>query len=113
MQSDPRWTVQDLAGTARAAAVWWDLLSSGLEPPLPGELAASQRRIGELTAVVGSDGTVEDRAAATALVAELSAAGRAVHAAGAGPASRTGRVAGLHVSPGGVPKPPVPSAEIG
>ncbi|HKE76045.1 MAG TPA: MOSC domain-containing protein [Acidimicrobiales bacterium] len=113
MQPDPRWTVQDLAGTARAAGVWWDLLVAGVEPLPPG-LAAAQDRIATLTRTVAADVPVAERApAATDLVRALSEAGRAVHAAGGGPGPHAGRVVGVHVSQGGVPKVPVASAAVG
>ena len=114
MQPDPRWTAQDLAGTARAAGVWWDLLVAGVEPPLPPGLAAAQDRIASLTRAVAADGPPAERApAGTDLVRALSGAGRAVHAAGSGPCPHTGRIVGVHLSRGGVPKAPVASAAVG
>jgi MOSC domain-containing protein YiiM len=113
VQPDPHWTAQDLAGTARAAGEWWDLLVAGITP-LPAGLAAAHDRIAELTRTVAADGPLAERGpAGTALVRALSDAGRAVHAAGAGPRPHIGRVAGLHVSGGGVPKAPVAEAVIG
>jgi MOSC domain-containing protein YiiM len=113
VQPDPRWTAQDLAGTAAAAPIWWDLVAAGVTP-LPDDLVAARGRIAALAAEVGGPGEVADRAAAgTALVDELSAAGRRAHALGCGPAHQRGTVVGIHVSPGGVPKAPVPAADIG
>lgn len=113
MHGDPRWTARDLSGTARAAGAWWELLVAGVSP-VPGGVAAAHARIADLTRLVASDTPTAERApAGTALVRALSEAGRAVHAAGAGPRPHTGRVAGLHVSPGGVPKSPVAAATIG
>ena len=113
MQPDPHWTAQDLAGTARAAGVWWDLLVAGVTP-LPDGLAAAHARIAELTRAVAADAPTAERGpAGTALVRALSAAGRAVHAVGAGPRPHAGWVAGLHVSDGGVPKAAVATAAIG
>lgn len=113
MQPDPRWTAQDLAGTARAVDTWWRLLVAGFDP-LPEQMAQARSRIAALLAAVRSGRDVATSApAGTALVQALSEAGRAAHALGAGPAPHQGRVAGLHVSPGGVPKFPVESVEIG
>ncbi len=116
MQPDPVWTGQDLAGTARAVEPWWEMAVAGLDRPLPAALAAARGRIDDLLATVrdrdGRDPGERGRAG-TALVAELSAVGRAALAAGVGPRPQAGRVAGLHVSPGGVPKTPVPEADVG
>jgi MOSC domain-containing protein YiiM len=119
MQPDPVWTAQDLAGTLRAVEPWWELAVAGLEPPLPADVAAARARIDDLVAAVrdGDDPAARERAG-TALVAELSAAGRAALAAGSGARGdrgplASGRVVGLHVSPGGVPKAPVSEADIG
>jgi MOSC domain len=117
MQPDPAWTAQDLAGTLRTVEPWWELAVAGLEPPLPADLADARSRIDDLVAAVrdGDDPGARGRAG-TALVAELSAAGRAAHAAVAGGRAGVplqGRVVGLHVSPGGVPKTPVPEADVG
>jgi MOSC domain-containing protein YiiM len=113
VHSDPTWTADDLAGTARAVDEWWRLLAAGVTPLTDG-LATSQGRVSELAAVVRAGGDIADVGpAATALVAELSAAGRAVHARGLGPRPHRGRVTGLHVSDGGVPKRPVDAADIG
>jgi MOSC domain-containing protein YiiM len=116
MQPDPAWTAQDLAGTLRAVEPWWDLAVAGLEPPLRADLAAARGRIDELVALLrrGGDRDTLGRAG-TALVAELSGVGRAAlgESGSVRPAKRVGRVAGLHVSPGGVPKTPVPTADVG
>lgn len=113
MQPDPRWTAQDLAGTARAVDVWWGLLAAGLDP-LPPDLVAVGRDVGRLRARVAARGDVAVRGpAGTALIRALSGAGRAAHRHGMGPKQHTGRVAGLHVSPGGVPKFPVEATEVG
>lgn len=114
MQPDPEWTAQDLAGTVAAAGVWWDLATAGIEP-LTSDLAEVRRRVGRLVAETGrSDADVALRApAGTALVQALSDAGRAAHAAGYGAPRQHGRVAGIHVSDGGVPKMPVESVAIG
>ncbi|HZM30495.1 MAG TPA: MOSC domain-containing protein, partial [Acidimicrobiales bacterium] len=96
------------------AGVWWELATAGVEPLTPG-LVDVRRRVGRLVAETGrSDATVSLRApAGTALVQALSDAGRAVHAAGHGPPRQHGRVAGIHVSNGGVPKMPVESVAVG
>jgi MOSC domain-containing protein YiiM len=114
MQPDPEWTAQDLAGTVNAAGVWWDLATAGIDP-LTAELVEVRRRVGRLVAETGrSDADLGQRApAGTALVQALSDAGRAAHTAGLGPPRQHGRVAGLHVSNGGVPKVPVESVAIG
>lgn len=114
MQPDPEWTAQDLAGTVAAAGVWWELATAGIAP-LTSDLAEVRRRVGRLVAETGrSDADVALRApAGTALVQALSDAGRAAHAAGHGPPRQHGRVAGIHVSNGGVPKMPVETVAIG
>ena len=114
MQPDPEWTAQDLAGTVAAAGVWWELATAGIEPLRP-ELADIRRRVGRLVAEAGrSDAEVGVRGSAgTALVQALSDAGRFAHATGLGPPRHLGRVAGLHVSNGGVPKMPVETVAIG
>lgn len=113
MQTDPTWTADDLAGTVRAVDWWWALLTAGVTP-LPDDLAAARERIAGLAGVAGGGGDIAGRVqAGTALVAELSAAGRAVHAHGRGPRPHRGKVAALHVSNGGVPKQPVGAADIG
>jgi MOSC domain-containing protein YiiM len=115
MQPEPAWTAQDLAGTLRTVEPWWDMAVAGLEPPLPAGLAAARGRIDELVTAVRDGGDPEVRGrAGTALVAELSAAGRAAIAVGdSGPSPAVGRVVGLHASSGGVPKTPVPVADVG
>jgi MOSC domain-containing protein YiiM len=114
MQPDPQWTAQDLAGTVNAAGVWWDLATAGIDPTTRG-LPALRRRIGSLVAEAGRvDADVGVRGkAGTALVAALSDAGRLAHTAGLGPDRQLGRVAGLHVSHGGVPKMPLEAVDIG
>ena len=107
------WDDQDLAGTERAVDLWWSLLVAGVDP-LPPELAGLERRIDAARAAIRGDGPFTARAdAGDDLVAALSAAGRAVHAAGAGPARHAGTVAGVFASGGGVPKQPVLSASVG
>jgi MOSC domain-containing protein YiiM len=115
MQPDPVWTAQDLAGTLRTVEPWWDMAVAGLGPSLPAELAAARARIDDLVQAVRDGGDPDARGrAGTALVAELSAAGRAALAAGAaGVPPASGRVVALHVSPGGVPKTPVPETDVG
>jgi MOSC domain-containing protein YiiM len=115
MQPDPRWTAQDLTGTVRTVEPWWELLVAGIDP-LPTALGAARRRIDELAsaAAAGSGASLPERSAAgTALVRALSEAGRLAHGCGVGPPHHVGLVAGLHASPGGVPKAAVPLAEIG
>jgi MOSC domain-containing protein YiiM len=114
MQPDPKWTAQDLAGTVAAAGVWWGLATAGVEPLTPA-LVEARRRVGRLVAETGrSDASVALRApAGTALVQALSDAGRAAHAAGHAPPPQHGRVAGIHISNGGVPKVPVESVAVG
>ena len=113
MQPDPQWTAQDLAGTVDAAGVWWDLAIAGIDPTTRG-LPALHRRIDGLVAEAGRADTdlgVRGKSG-TALVAALSEAGRRAHSAGLGPDRQLGRVAGLHVSHGGVPKMPVEEVDI-
>ena len=111
---DPEWSERDLAGTARAVDVWWALATRGVDPLPPG-LPELHEAVRAHAAVVRSDAAFRDRAAAgTALVAAMSAAARAVHEAGHGPAPRTGTITGVFASPtGGVPKPAVHEAEVG
>jgi hypothetical protein len=116
------YTDLELDGTLLAIEPWWDLLCDGLDAApvaalrdrqlalaggdLPGAVRALRRRLGEPAG----------RADAVAFVAGsldlLSAAGRALAAAGAYATGR-GEVAGLFRSGGGVPKRPVDEVEVG
>ena len=107
------WNDQDLAGTGRHLDPWWRLLVAGVDP-LPPELEGLRRRAVAAREVIAGDAPFEARAeAGTELLAALSAAGRAVHAVGAGPAPHTGTVTGVFASGGGVPKAPVLAATVG
>ncbi|HKH03801.1 MAG TPA: MOSC domain-containing protein [Acidimicrobiales bacterium] len=108
------WDDQDLAGTARTVHPWWSLLTQGVDP-LPRGLPELHEAALAHRAVIRSDASFAARAAAgTALVAAMSAAARAVHEAGWGPAARAGTVTGVFAAAaGGVPKPAVPEAEVG
>lgn len=108
------WTEDDLAGTARAIDVWWGLIVAGVDPATPA-LDGSEGRVAALAASLHRNGAlgIDERSArADELLAELSAAARSVHAAGHGPASHRGTVEGVFTSGGGVPKHPVPRAEV-
>jgi hypothetical protein len=110
------WTEDDVRGTARAVGVWWGLVAEGAAP-LPHALEGAAERAVALAAELQSDRPFAERAArADTLVALLSAAGRAVVAAGHGPpdpAAGAGVVEGVFASGGGVPKAPVTQASVG
>jgi MOSC domain-containing protein YiiM len=108
------WTTQDLAGTGHTIDVWWQLLTNRIDP-LPHEVASHRAAIDRLAAIVRDDeAAFDERATAgTDVLAELSAAGRAVHAAGLGAAHHRGAITSVNVSAGGVPKQPVERAAIG
>jgi hypothetical protein len=106
------WTADDVAGTARAAGLWWDLVVAGVDP-LPEALDGTGERVSELAAVLLSRIDLTERAAlADTLLGLLSASARAVHHAGYGPAPSQGTVEGVFASGGGVPKRPVTGAEV-
>jgi hypothetical protein len=94
-----RWSAADLRGTAAAVEEWWELLTAGV----PTRVVRELRPVG---AVVATRDDVE------VALAALSDAGREVHARGYGAPGATGRVAGIFVSDGGVPKLPVPAAAV-
>lgn len=103
------WTSDDVARTLRSLPGWWDMLSDGVDDTRLDTLRASA-----MSRVEQLDGP--DDAAAAAVMADvsdaLSRAGRLV--AEHTPSRRSsGTVSALHTSDGGVPKHPVPSAEIG
>lgn len=109
------WTEDDVRGTARAVEVWWGLVTEGAAP-LPDALGGAAERARALAAELQADRPFAERAArADTLVALLSAAGRAVVAAGHGPADPAGAgvVDGVFASGGGVPKAPVTSGSVG
>ena len=112
--SGPRTTC---AGTARAADAWWGLVTEGVAhgPDGPGRSTVWPARAAALAAELQSDRPVAERRPwPTRLVALLSAAGRAVVAAGHGPAAPgAGVVDGVFASGGGVPKAPVLGAAVG
>lgn len=120
------WTGQDLRGTFRSVDRWWDVLTEGLDErvltaaPAPGAPSVAALRAADVAACAALDAEVlrgDDNdaaaAAADATLARLSAAGRAVHALGAGAPAMQGTVAGVFVSDGGVPKLPVAAARVG
>jgi MOSC domain-containing protein YiiM len=113
-EAEPVWDDQDLAGTARNVDAWWSLLTRGVDP-LPAGLPELHEAALAHRAVLRSDAPFAARAAAgTALLAAMSAAGRAVHEAGHGPAPQAGTVTGVFAAPaGGVPKPAVHAADVG
>ena len=94
-----RWTAADLRGTAAALDEWWSLLVEGVPPHV--------RAI--LPAVEPGAATAEE---AEAALHALSRAGRVVAAHGCGAARDNGTLAGIFISDGGVPKLPVPDAEV-
>lgn len=112
------WTEDDVRGTARAIDVWWGLLVDGVVP-LPTDLAGMRDRLGHLAGAMLAGGAPFPARAAAAdeALALLSAAGRAVHAAGHGPQAggpgTAGSVEGVFASGGGVPKAPVLRADVG
>lgn len=94
-----RWSAADLRGTSAALEEWWALLTAGVPADVVNELA-----------VVGpGDGTPD---AIEAALRGLSRAGREVHARGYGAPRSSGKVAGIFVSNGGVPKRPLPAADV-
>src|SRR3954471_11564254 len=142
-----RYTNDDILGTLRAVAPWWEQLTAGRNAgatasigqglvaalraalgappgtaglgPEDGDLVAELDRLARLVeqrlarpaqgdgdAALGPD-------ALTASLRALAAAGEALRAAGALPATATGTVAGLHVSDGGLPKRSVERAVVG
>lgn len=114
-----KWTEDDVRGTARALDTWWGLLVDGAGP-LPAGLAGVRDRLGAMGEVMAHPdaGPFATRAAAAdEALALLSAAGRAVHAAGHGPIpgdpGTTGTVEGVFTSGGGVPKAPALQADVG
>lgn len=114
-----RWTDDDVRGTGRAVELWWGMLVDGVAPR-PAELSGVRDRLGHLAGVMvdAEAGPFAARAAAAdEALGLLSAAGRAVHAAGHGPVAgergTTGTVAGLFASGGGVPKALVRRADVG
>jgi MOSC domain-containing protein YiiM len=113
------WTDDDVGGTGRAVDLWWALLVDGAVP-LPAGLAGVRDRLGALAEVMSDPDArsfATRAAAADEALALLSAAGRAVHAAGHGPVAghpgTTGTVEGVFASGGGVPKAPVLRADVG
>jgi hypothetical protein len=95
-----RWSAADLRGTVAALDEWWSLLIAGI----PADVVA------ELGAVKPGAGGADDVEAA---LKALSRAGREVRARGYGAPPASGTVAGIFVSDGGVPKLPIPYAEVG
>ena len=94
-----RWSAADLRGTAAALDEWWALLTAGVPLDVVNELAV----------VSAGEGTPLDIEAA---LRGLSRAGRKVHARGYGAPRASGLIAGLFVSNGGVPKRPLPAADV-
>lgn len=94
-----RWSTADLRGTAAALDEWWDLLTADVPPEV----------VAELTGVTAGADTAEDIEAA---LRDLSRAGRQVHARGFGASRAEGRVAGIFVSDGGVPKSGLSVADV-
>jgi MOSC domain-containing protein YiiM len=106
------WTEDDVAGTARAAELWWGLIVAGVDP-VPEVLGGNGDHVSQMAGAMLSPIDLAERAAlADALLALLSASARAVHDAGHGPGPAVGSVEGVFASGGGVPKQPVLAAEV-
>ena len=94
------WSAADIRGTAAAIPPWWELLTAGVPP----EVVA---RLGPAAGQPASAHEVE------AALAALSRAGRALAAHGYAMPRQQGRVAGVFLGDGGVPKRAVSAAEVG
>lgn len=101
------WSAADVRGTAAAIAPWWALLTTGV----PEDLAASVRppQIEPFLAAANRSFGVEEVEAA---LAALSRVGRELAASGYATPSQSGRVAGVFVGDGGVPKCSVDGATV-
>lgn len=93
------WSAADLRGTVASLDEWWALLTAHAPPEY----------VATLEKPSGGDGSV---AAVEAAVAQLSLVGRRLHGSGFGPATATGTVDGIFTSQGGVPKLPIPLAQV-
>jgi MOSC domain-containing protein YiiM len=121
------YTDDDLRGTLRAFAPVWRAMTQGVDATPVLEHAVAVR-----VALGGDDSTENvvtavDKAVARMLRADRSvlepavhaavhhqrAAGRALHALGAGAPTQHGRVVQVNASGGGVPKSPLPDATVG
>src|SRR5687767_9401329 len=106
----------DVDGTLRGASARWDWLVEGLPPDravaIAGLRAASDEAVTDAIARGPAAAAARRRAAHIAGHA-LHLAGRVLWSDGARPPAAEGTVTGLFVSGGGVPKGPIPVAEIG
>lgn len=104
------YTRQDITGTLRPIPVWWDFLLDGREPTA--EVAAEIIGLREQQAIVLDDTALDP---ADQLARSLGLIGRAtslLRASGTMPSRRTGTVAHLARSNGGLPKLAVERVEI-
>jgi MOSC domain-containing protein YiiM len=97
------WTDEDLVRTLDAFPLWWRALAAGADAAV---LAPYREVVSALPRRVADAGAVHRGWHA------LADAGRALHLAGLGARTRTGTVAQVSVSDGGVPKLPLPRAEV-
>ena len=119
---------QDVLGTLRSFGLWWQWAVAGVEsvPAVEALTASAADELARLARIevasIGAaamalhDGDFSPAvrvAAAHVGIHHLSAIGRAVAAAGAGPTPAYGVVAQVNASGGGVPKAPVDHAPIG
>ena len=102
------WTGQDLAGTLRAAEPWWDLLVGRNHETA--DLVTDQRARLDAALAIAAD---DPMSAVHEITCALRDAGRVLHKNGIPPTTGEGRVEGLFVSNGGVPKLPIDHAEVG
>lgn len=135
-------TDEDVRGTLSSLGAWWSQFTAGLDPTLLAPDAHRHldalARLGAACAVelppAGADpfaaiaaaadrlvgawdrgvrpGASDRQAFLAAILEGFHAAGRALRAAGVGPATAVGRVVQLNVSGGGVPKRPVPEVTV-
>lgn len=103
-----RYTATDLAGTLRSFDLWLGWAVEGRAGAVPEAIALHDRARELLDGSVGLDDV--DRAHLG--IHHLWAIGRAVAAAGAGPAPAAGRVVQVNASGGGVPKRALEEAEV-
>ena len=97
------WTDEDLVRTLDAYPLWWRALADGVDPAVLAPFADVVTALPRCTA---------DADAVHRGWHALADAGRAVHLAGLGARTQTGTVAQVSASDGGVPKLPLPGAQV-
>jgi MOSC domain-containing protein YiiM len=107
----------DAIGTLRAVPHMWNEMTAGIGDDALATVAAQAAIVGAIAAeaTTFTRTTVDDQRALELVHAathELRAAGRALHAAGAGAPTQVGRLAQVSSSSGGVPKAALPGAVV-